>query len=114
VRANLSSVTARTPDRQYGTSILECVRHGDEVVLSTDATHHSAVLQRIRCHGARERDDETRVDEARVNTLQSLEVFAAIELIHIVDARHANLIALGRGHSAHRFVEAQGPEKKTA
>ncbi|HLH98846.1 MAG TPA: hypothetical protein VKW08_27360 [Xanthobacteraceae bacterium] len=44
-------------------TVLELVRHGEQIVLTSDTAHHAPVFQSIRRHGAQERRRHRRVDK---------------------------------------------------
>jgi len=52
--------------------VLELVRHGDEIVLASDAAHDAPVFQSVRRDGAQERRRHRRVDKSRMPAVGAL------------------------------------------
>src|ERR1043166_1371787 len=112
IRVDVPSPAPRAADEQNGAAVLESMRHRHEVVLSADTAHHAAVLECVRGDGTRQGHDETGVHKTRMNALAPLDLFVSVQLIHIVDARHTDLLAIGAAHLTQRFVKTLGAEEE--
>jgi len=61
--------TAHGDDRP---SVLELMRHGNEIVLASDAAHDAPVFQSVRRDGAQERRRHRCIDKSRMPTVGAL------------------------------------------
>ena len=95
-------------------SVGQGLGHVHEVVLSADAADHGAVFESVRDRGARQGHHHGGVDEARVPTVQPVELFVAIELVGASHAPHADLLALGLRQGRQRVVERAGSQEEAA
>jgi hypothetical protein len=104
---------ARGAQAQDGARVRQCVRHGDEVVLTTDPAHHPAALERIRDGRTEQRHHHRAVDAARRAPLQRPQFLVrTIELIDVAHAAHAELRPILLGELAQRGIKAARSEKE--
>ncbi|KAG0755735.1 hypothetical protein G6F22_020517 [Rhizopus arrhizus] len=81
-----------------------CHRH--EVVLAAHPGYHAAVIQRVRDRRTQCGGHHAGVEEARVAALQALQCFvAAVQLVDLADATHADRAAFVFRQRAQPFVE---------
>ena len=106
VGGGVAAVAAARPQHQRRTRVVEGMRHGDEVVLAADARHHAAILERVGNRRTQGRHHHAGVEEAGVAALFALERFvAAVELVDVRHAGHADAAGLFGGHLAQPVVE---------
>src|SRR5476649_2729495 len=87
---------------------------GNKVVLPADAAEHAAIFQLIGHTCAEQGHHDCAVDKPRVQALQALELFLAIQLVDVADASHVEFETLGVSHFMQALVKTARPEEETA
>lgn len=86
---------------------------GDEVVLPAYAAKHPTVLQLIGHACAEQGHGESRIDEACITALQTLEFLFTVQLVDIADAGHGKALPFAVIQLAQTPVEAFRAEEET-
>ncbi|MNO95010.1 hypothetical protein D3C76_866430 [compost metagenome] len=114
VRVDVASRLTPAAQQQHRTRALQRMPLHHEVVLPAYAAEHTSVFELIRHRGTEQGHGERGVDEPRIETLQALEFFLAVELVDVADAGHVEFEPLVLWQFAQAFVVAARTEEETA
>ena len=114
IGADLAAGLAPAAQDQHRSRALQRMALSNKVVLAANPAEHASVRQLISHAGAEQSHGEHGVDEARIDALQALELFLAVQLVDVADAGHVEFQQLALRQLAQPLIKTARAKEEAA